>query len=386
MNILIVGGTGVLSSAVTIAALRQGIGVTMINRGNRPIPNGVEHIKSDKNDYQRIADAIAGRKYDAVMDFLLYSDNDTKRSVEFYTQYTNQYFYISSCAVYNTETLAGKVSDEESPKVLPVWSYSVNKWASEKIVMKLFENKETHYTIIRPCVTYGDTRIPYGISPQYGYHWTLVARVLNDKPIITWNEGKNRCNMTRVEDFAVGVVGLIGNTKAYNEAFNICGDEFYSQGEVLDCISEIVNHPVNRINIDAEFYASEIPYRRGELIGGRCIDSLNSNAKLKDAVSTYKHTYTLKEGIRKTIKAYKSQNYQYGIDWKFEAETDRTIRKWCRKKGIKLDRRATSFIDYLGTATINDRIKYWFVFHDLYSIYISLTNIKNRIKKRLKLS
>ena len=163
MNILIVGGTGVLSSAVTIAALRQGIGVTMINRGNRPIPNGVEHIKSDKNDYQRIADAIAGRKYDAVMDFLLYSDNDTKRSVEFYTQYTNQYFYISSCAVYNTETLAGKVSDEESPKVLPVWSYSVNKWASEKIVMKLFENKETHYTIIRPCVTYGDTRIPYGI-------------------------------------------------------------------------------------------------------------------------------------------------------------------------------------------------------------------------------
>jgi len=53
-----------------------------------------------------------------------------------------------------------------------------------------------------------DTHIPYGISPQYGYHWTLIARILSGKPIIRWNGGINRCNMMRVEDFAVGVIGL----------------------------------------------------------------------------------------------------------------------------------------------------------------------------------
>lgn len=353
----------------------------MINRGNRPIPDGVEHIKADKNDYFRIARALQGRKFDAVMDYLLFTDRDTEKSVDFYTQYTKQYFYISSCAVYNTEELNGKIGNEESAKELPVWSYSVNKWASEKMVVKLFENREAHYTIIRPCVTYGDTRIPYGISPQFGYDWTLVARVLNDKPIITWNEGHNRCNMTRVEDFAVGVVGLIGNPKAYNEAFNVCGDEFPQQGEVLDCIADIINHPVKKINIDAFFYASEIPYRRGELIGGRCIDSLNSNAKLKAAVPEFKHTYNLKMGIGKTINAYKIQNYQFGIDWRFDAETDRTIRKWCKVKGLKLDKKATVFVDYLGNATIKDHIEYWFAFHDLYGVFILPQRIKNRMKK-----
>ena len=67
-----------------------------------------------------------------------------------------QYFFISSCAVYNTRL--GEVCHEDSPKVLPVWSYSVNKWASEQHLMKLLEGSDVHYTIIRPCVTYGNTR------------------------------------------------------------------------------------------------------------------------------------------------------------------------------------------------------------------------------------
>ena len=381
MTILMIGGTGVLSSAVTTEALRQGIAVTMINRGNRRIPEGVELIKSDKDDLAYIAKLLEGRTFDAVMDYLCFTDSQTEKSVLFYKKYTKQYFYISSCAVYNTELLAGKIADEDSPKVLPIWQYSVDKWASEQKIAKLFEGSDVKYTIIRPCVTYGDTRIPYGISPQYGYHWTLVARILAGKPIITWNNGKNRCNMTRVEDFAVGVVGLIGNPKAYNEAFNVCGDEFPSQGEVLDTIAEIVDHPIKKINIDGEFYASEIPYRRGELLGGRSIDALNSNAKLKNAVPTFKHTYSLKEGIRKTIDAYKNQGYQHGIDWKFDAETDRTIHKWCKVKGISLKRWETSFVDYLENATVNDHIKYWFVYHDLYGAYMLPVRIKNKIKK-----
>ena len=225
MNVLIIGGTGVLSSAVTNEALRQGFKVTMINRGSRSnlIPDNVEFLKSDKNDLKKIRHLLGERRFDAVMDYLCYSDDEVADSFNFYSHYTKQYFFISSCAVYNT-TL-GEVCREDSPKILPIWSYSVNKWASEKHLEILAKKSDTNYTIIRPCVTYGDTRIPYGISPKYGYHWTLVSRILNEKPIIRWNGGVNRCNMTRVEDFAVGVVGLIGNRGAYNEAFNICGDE-----------------------------------------------------------------------------------------------------------------------------------------------------------------
>ena len=339
-----------LSSAVTAEALRNGISVTMINRGKRRIPEGVELIKADKDDIQSITKALEGRTFDAVMDYLCYTVAQTEKSARFYMKYTKQYFYISSCAVYDTASLNGQASDEESKKVLPIWQYSVDKWESEQKIEALFKGSDVNYTIIRPCVTYGDTRIPYGISPAYGYHWTLCARILAGKPIITWNDGKNRCNMTRVEDFAVGVVGLIGNPKAYGEAFNVCGDEAPTFKEVLDVLSDYLHKEVVTVDVSSEFYAKELPNRAGEILGGRSIDTINSNAKLKAAVPVFEQNYFLMEGIKKTLDAYKTQDYQYGIDWTFDGDTDRIVKKWCKYNGIDNDHYKTVFVDYLGTA------------------------------------
>lgn len=388
MNLLIIGGTGVLSSAVTAEALRQGIEVTMINRGNRKIPEGVELIKSNKDDLSNISKKLAGRNFDAVMDYLCYTDSETEKSVKFYREYTKQYFYISSCAVYNTELLAGKMADEDSPKVLPIWKYSVDKWASEQKIAKLFEGSDVKYTIIRPCVTYGDTRIPYGISPMYGYHWTLAARILAGKPIITWNGGINRCNMTRVEDFAVGVVGLIGNEKAYGEAFNVCGDEAPTFREVLDVMSEYLHKDVITVDVSSEFYAKELPSRAGEILGGRSIDTINSNAKLKAVVPAFKQTYSLKDGIYKTLDAYKKQNFQYGIDWSYEGETDRVIKKWCEYKGIDAAHFKIDYIDYYGTA--NGKRLYWMALEadtitvKLYRKMLYVCELPRRVIRKLK--
>lgn len=359
MNILIVGGTGVLSSAVTDEALKQGIRVTMINRGKRKIPEGVELIKADMNDQTTIVQYLGDRKFDAVMDYLCYTDEQTERSVKLYSQYTKQYFYISSCAVYDTASLNGQMADEESKKVLPIWKYSVDKWASEQKLKALLEGTGVDYTIIRPCVTYGNSRIPYGIYPRYGYHWTLCARILAGKPIIRWNGGVNRCNMTRVEDFAVGVVGLIGNPHAYNEAFNVCGDEVPSFNDVLDVMSEILHKEVVTVDMSSEFYAKEMPSRAGEILGGRSIDTINSNIKIKSVVPAFRQTCYLHEGIKKTIEAYKQQNYQHGIDWTFDADTDRIIKKWCKQQGMDWKKYNLGFVDYLGSGNWHDRMIYW---------------------------
>lgn len=212
-----------------------------------------------------------------------------------------------------------------------MWNYSINKWKSEEFLMSLIGGTDVKYTIVRPCITYGDTRIPYGIAPQYGYHWTLVSRIIHGKPLIRWNEGKNRTNMMRVEDFAVGVMGLIGNPKAYNEAFNICGDEAPTFNDVLEELSKLVKVRPKIVDIDSTFYAKELPYRAGEILGGRSIDALNSNEKIKSVVPDFKQSIYLKEGLELTYKSYIENNYQCGIDWKFEGETDQVI-----KNGVNL--------------------------------------------------
>lgn len=383
MNILIIGGTGVLSSAVTVEAQRQGLYVTMINRGNRNIPQGAELIKADKNDFELIASELKGRHFDAVMDFLCYTDKQTEASARFYSAYTRQYFYVSSCAVYDTASLNGQMAVEESKKVLPVWKYSVDKWASEQKLISLFTDTDVNYTIIRPCVTYGDTRIPYGIMPPYGYHWTLCARILSEKPIITWNGGFNRCNMTRVEDFAVGVVGLIGNPKAYNEAFNVCGDEAPSFNDVLEELSRIFDKKIIKVDVSSDFYAKECPTKAGEILGGRSLDTINSNEKIKSVVPSFSQKVSLHEGLVKTIEAYKKLNYQKGIDWRFDAETDRIISKWCGIHKEDKSKYNLGFVDYLGTATPANKMTYWLEFHRN-NLFIKTGLIAAKVIKRIK--
>ncbi len=360
MNVLLIGGTGVLSSAVVAEAKKKGIAVTMVNRGYRKIPDGVEHIKANKNNSSVILEALSGRRFDAVIDFLCYSDQETEKSIRFYSKYTDQYVFISSTAVYDTKALNGAIGDESSPKVTREWKYSVDKWKSEELVRSIAKELNVSYTIIRPSITYDDTRIPYGISPRYGYHWTLCARILAEKPIIRWNGGENRCNMMRVEDFAVGVVGLIGAPKAFNEEFNICGDEAPSWNEVLEAVATALGKEVITVDVPPVFYAENNPLRYGEIIGGRSVDSFNSNQKIKDTVPDFRQNTFLKEGVARTISAYKASNYQSGIDWRFDAETDRIIKKWCRQNHIRVSRYHLHFVNYLGSASLIDFASYMY--------------------------
>ena len=150
-SILLIGGTGVLSSAVVAEALRIGMDITIITRGNKKAPQGVNSIICDKDDYEKLSGLLGGKKFDAVIDFLCYREEELVKSFQFYSGYTNQYFFISSCAVYDTRV--GGEMNEDSPKVLPMWSYSVEKWASEQKLAQIAVDSDCKYTIIRPCVT-----------------------------------------------------------------------------------------------------------------------------------------------------------------------------------------------------------------------------------------
>jgi nucleoside-diphosphate-sugar epimerase len=122
-----------------------------------------------------------------------------------------------------------------------------------------------------------------------GFHGTIIERILHGKPMITWNNGENRCSITHVNDFSVGVIGLLGNRKAYNEIFNIVGDETPSWKEVLETLSAILNVPLKTFDIPVDYYAGEI-MSKDDLLGGRSISSKCSNKKIEYIVDDFKQT------------------------------------------------------------------------------------------------
>ena len=219
MKLLIIGGTGILSTAVVSEAIEQGIDVTVINRGKNKRFNNpkAETIIADvRNNPAEVEKLLAGRYFDAVIDFIIWTEEQLKLSLSLFSKLASQYIFISSAQAYNT-SIKG-VLNEDSEMCQPLWKYSINKHKAEEFLRHYSKKNGINYTIIRPGVNYGSTRIPYGLFPAIGSHWTFVERIKAGKYIPTWNGGNNRLNLTRVEDFAFGLVGLVGNPAAYNES------------------------------------------------------------------------------------------------------------------------------------------------------------------------
>lgn len=383
-SLLVVGGTGVISYAVVCEAVKQGFLVTCINRGkskNQKLPDEVEVLIADYRNRDQIESLLRNRFFDSVIDVLCYSEKDIDYSVSLFNKKCNQYIFFSSCAVYN-KGRGDYVCTEESELVNPVWDYSVNKVRCEKKLIELAKKLCFNYTIVRPAVTYGNTRIPYGITPPYGYHGTLIQRILHEKPIILWDEGETYSTITHVNDFAYGLVGLLENKNAYNQAFHIVGDEKYKWKEVVEILGDILGKKPILFSITKEELAQEMPLRRGEILGGRGINQFLDNSKMKKNVPNFGTKISLVEGMKKTVEYYQKNNYLSGIDYTFDACWDRIIRKYTPRDNRKIPN--LKFFDYLGSATRKDRIRYFVELHKenfFVKLYLLLSKY---IKKVLK--
>ncbi|MGH7142990.1 MAG: NAD-dependent epimerase/dehydratase family protein, partial [Planctomycetota bacterium] len=97
MNILMIGGTGTISQAVTELAVRRGHAVSLLNRGKRDLKFSapVEQIVADKTDRAGMRAALGSRSFDVVANFIAYTAEDVAADVDLFLGRTGQYMVIS---------------------------------------------------------------------------------------------------------------------------------------------------------------------------------------------------------------------------------------------------------------------------------------------------
>ena len=70
---------------------------------------------------------------------------------------------------------------------------------------------------------------------------------------------------------------------------------------------------------------------------------------LKTVVPEFHQTITLKDGIARTLTYYENNSFISGIDYAFDAETDRIIAKYVKRNNIDFyEGNNCSYIDYLN--------------------------------------
>ena len=175
MKILIIGGTGTISSAVTRQLAASGHDLWLLNRGNRTsdLPQNVKLITGDINEHpDEVVEKLGNETFDAVCEFIGFHPEQVERDIRIFSGRTRQYVFISSASAYN-KPVRQHVITEGTTLANPYWDYSRNKIACEAVLMEAYRESGFPVTIVRPSHTYCERAVPVAVNGNNG-SWQVI--------------------------------------------------------------------------------------------------------------------------------------------------------------------------------------------------------------------
>lgn len=329
MKILLVGGTGTISMAITRILAKENHEVYLLNRGSRSeeLPDNVTVLKCDINDEADVNKVIDGMKFDAVGEFIGFTVDQIRRDVRLFRERAKQYIYISSASAYQ-KPLSDPIITESTPLCNPYWQYSRDKIACEDYLMEQYRENGFPVTIVRPSHTYDERSVPLGVHGKEG-SWQVLKRMIEGKPVIIHGDGTSLWTLTHSSDFAKGYCGLVGNLHSIGQAYHITSDESLTWNQIYGIIADALGVELKAVHIPSDFLASVSDYDlTGSLIGDKANSVIFDNSKLKRAVPDFRATVRADQGIRSTVQHILSHPELQREDAEFDCWCDKIIEKF----------------------------------------------------------
>ena len=323
MKVLFIGGTGTISTDVVSLACSRGWEVTLLNRGNKKVADGVRTIIADINNEEAVAKAIAGESYDVVAQFIGFTAEDVQRDIRLFQNKTKQYIFISSASAYQKPVVDYRIT-ESTPLINPYWQYSRNKIEAEEVLMATCRMNGFPVTIVRPSHTYDGKKPPVAVHGNKG-NWQILKRILEGKPVIIPGDGASLWTLTHSRDFAKGYVGLMGNPHAIGHAFHITTDESMTWNQIYETIADALGKPLNALHVASDFLAKHSGNYdlRGELLGDKACTVVFDNSKIKRLVPDFICTVSMAEGLRQSVQYMLTHPETQTVDSEFDLWCDR---------------------------------------------------------------
>ena len=299
MKILLLGGTGLISTAITKALIARGDEVVLHNRGRTPhrfadSPN-VRVITGDRKDRATFEAAFEGETFDVVVDMIAYHIDDTQSALRALAGKFGQFVHTSTVCVTSGRPV--NIPMTESEPYHSIGQYGWNKAAIEEHLLKLHADEGVPVTIMRPSHSYGEGG---GILRPFGPWESFVARLRAGRKLIVPGDGTGLWAACHVDDVAQGFLTTFGNPKAYGEVFHITGDEWHTWDHYHQAVASVVGGSYSPVYMPSDVLATCAP---GWSAGLREIfqwTSIFSNDKLK-AIGYQGQTISFEEGTRRTL-------------------------------------------------------------------------------------
>ncbi len=254
MHVLIIGGTRFVGALLTYRLLARGDTVTLFNRGRIADPFGdrVERLRGDRTT-PALAQSLAGRRFDAVIDFAAYTGEDARGALAALGDRAGHYVFISTGQTYLVREgcprpareldYAGPVMPRPAEASdLEPWTYGVEKRAAEDALAAAWATSRFPATRLRVPMINGER------DPQRrveGYLW----RILDGGPVLVPDGGLATARHIYALDMAITIAKILGDERTFGEAYNLCQEETPSVWELIDLLAERLGAPDRRVAI-----------------------------------------------------------------------------------------------------------------------------------------
>jgi nucleoside-diphosphate-sugar epimerase len=238
MNVLVVGGSGFLSGHVTREAMAAGHSVTVITRGQRPVPDGATAIIADRKDAAGFAAAIdkSGMKWDIAIDCIGYSAADAEQDVTVIAPRCGHMVFVSTDFVYSSTHRPFPV-DETFASYEQSLAYGTGKRAAELVMLAAAGRLPV--TVVRPCHIYGPGSL-LGCLPLHGRDPKLIDRLRAGETLKLVGGGHFLQQPIFAPDLARLLLSCHGKPKAAGEVFLAAGPEVIESRRFYEVIAEIL--------------------------------------------------------------------------------------------------------------------------------------------------
>ncbi len=309
MNVLFIGGTGIISSACVELAAARGINLTLLNRGHatRPLPAGVVVLQGDIRDKDAVSKVLKDRTFDVVADFVAFTPEHVETDLALFKGRTKQYIFISSASAYQKPPVNWPTT-ESTPLHNPFWSYSRAKIACEERLMVAYREEGFPVTIVRPSHTYDARSLPI----DGGY--TIIDRMRAGKKVVVHGDGTSLWVLTHHRDFAKGFVGLLGNPHALGDAVHITSDELLTWNQIFELLADAAGVRANIVHLPSELIAAYDANWGAGVLGDKAHSMIFDNTKIKRLVPDYVATIPFSQGAAEIIAWYDAHPAAQNVD------------------------------------------------------------------------
>jgi nucleoside-diphosphate-sugar epimerase len=343
MEILILGGTGVMGQHLTEILEHRGENVTVTSRKEHKSRTNVKYIQGNAQEYAFLKKICQLQHWDVIVDFMIYDVKTLESRMDVFLSSCEQYVFTSSARVY--ADCPNEWITEKSPRLLEVCDdeeylskneYAIAKAKEENV---LFSQKRKNWSIVRPSLTYGEQRLQLGVYEKENW----LYRAMHGRSIVFSKDLLERYyTLSYGKDVAEGIAAILGKKEALGEAFHIVLAQSLQWKEILDIYLEQIEKITGKrpnVVLTERCTNLDLPEMKYQVLYGRYFNRHFDNEKISRFVDTTKWL-DAKTGLSMCIDTFLQHPEFHKINWKVEAYIDKAagettplseIRTWKEK-------------------------------------------------------